>query len=152
MGLVFSSPAEAVAAIGQDLGHSGWILVDQARINAFADATGDHQWIHVDTERAKSGPFGRTVAHGYLSFSLINMVLPELFLGKDMKLAVNYGANKVRFPAPLLEGSRVRVAGRLLNAEMLDETTVHTTVGITVEIEGGGKPACVAEILGRYFF
>jgi acyl dehydratase len=137
MGFVFSSPDQAVAAIGHSLGESEWLTIDQNRIDAFADATGDHQWIHVDPDRAKSGPFGATIAHGYLTFSLINFFLPELFRGEGMKLAVNYGADRLRFPAPVPVGSRIRAVGQLVSAERLD---------------GAAKPACVADILGRFYF
>lgn len=152
MGLVFSSAQEAVAAIGQNLGSSDWLVIDQQRIDLFAEATGDFQWIHVDPERAKDGPFGATVAHGYLTFSLINMFLPDLFMGEGMKMAINYGSDRVRFPAPVPVGSRVRATGELVNAEMLDTNTVQTTVRVTIEIEGSAKPGCVADILGRYYF
>lgn len=152
MGLVFSSPQQAVDAIGQKLGSSDWLVIDQERIDLFAEATGDFQWIHVDPERAKDGPFGATVAHGYLTFSLINMFLPDLFMGEGMKMAINYGSDRVRFPAPVPVGSRVRATGELVNAEMLDANTVQTTVRVTIEIEGSAKPGCVADILGRYYF
>lgn len=149
---VFSSPAEAVAAVGTKLGPSGWLLVKQDRIDLFAKSTGDHQWIHVDTDRAKDGPFGTTIAHGYLTFSLINMFLPELIEARGMKMGVNYGADRLRFPAPVPTGSRIRAVGELTKAEMLAEDTVQTTVRVTVEIDGKDKPACVADIIGRFHF
>lgn len=152
MGFAFSSPDEVVAAIGHSLGESEWLMIDQKRIDAFAGATGDHQWIHVDPERAKSGPFGATIAHGYLTFSLINLFLPELFRGEGMKMAVNYGADRLRFPAPVPVGSRIRAVGQLVNAERLDGNAVQTTVRVTIEVEGTAKPACVADILGRFYF
>lgn len=152
MGLVFTSPEEAAAAVGAKLGVSDWLTIDQARIDTFAEATGDHQWIHVDPERAKTGPFGRTVAHGYLTFSLINHFLPELFRAEGMRMGVNYGAERVRFPAPVLCGSRVRASGELARAEPLEGGAVQTCVRVTIEIEGGTKPGCVADVLGRYYF
>lgn len=152
MGLVFASPQEAVAAVGRKLGASAWLSIDQARIDEFARATGDFQWIHVDPERAKHGPFGGTVAHGYLTFSLVNMFLPELFRAEGMKMGINYGADRLRFPAPVPVGSRVRAAGELVKAELLDGNAVQTTLRVTMEIEGAAKPGCVADIIGRYYF
>jgi acyl dehydratase len=152
MGLVFASPQDVVDAVGMELGASEWLAIDQARIDKFAEATGDFQWIHVDPERAAAGPFGRTVAHGYLTFSLINMFLPELFRAEGMKMGVNYGADRLRFPAPVLVGSRVRAVGQVLRAEPLAGNAVQTTVRVTMEIEGGTKPGCVADIIGRYYF
>jgi len=152
MGLVFTSPQEAVDAVGTKLGESEWLTVDQARIDGFAEATGDHQWIHVDPERARDGPFGKTVAHGYLTFSLINMFLPELFRAEGMKMGINYGADRLRFPAPVPVGSRVRAVGELIKADRLEGNAVQTTVRITMEVEGSDKPGCVADILGRYYF
>jgi len=152
MGLVFHSPEEAVAAVGAKLGTSEWLTVDQARIDKFAEATGDFQWIHVDPEKARNGPFGSTVAHGYLTFSLINMFLPDLFRAEGMKMGVNYGADRVRFPAPVAVGSRVRAVGELIKAEPLEGNAVQTTVRIAIEVEGQTKPGCVADIIGRYYF
>ncbi|MFN3547039.1 MAG: MaoC family dehydratase [Mesorhizobium sp.] len=149
---VFNSPAEAVAGVGARLGPSDWLLVDQQRVDLFADATGDHQWIHVDPELARHGPFGTTIAHGYLTFSLINMFLPQLFEARGMKMGVNYGAEKLRFPAPVKVGSRVRAVGELVKAEPIGDDAVQTTVRVSIEIEGGQKPACVADIIGRYSF
>lgn len=152
MGFVFRSAAEAIAGVGGALGVSRWIIVDQPRINLFAEATGDRQWIHVDPERAKSGPFGATVAHGYLTLSLINDILPELFRAEGMKMGVNYGCDRVRFPAPVVVNSRIRGVGEFLKADLLGGEAVQTIVRVTMEIEGGAKPACVADVLGRYYF
>lgn len=152
MGLVFRSPSEAVAAVGTALGASPWIAIDQERIDRFAKATGDFQWIHVDPIRAKDGPFGRTVAHGYLTFSLINMVLPDLIRAEGMTMGINYGADRLRFPAPVPVGSRIRAVGELVRADLLDGNAVQTTVRITMEIEGQAKPGCVADIIGRFYF
>lgn len=152
MGLVFSSVDEAVAAAGSDLGASEWLEIDQARIDAFADATGDHQWIHVDPERAKDGPFGRTVAHGYLTFSLINMFLPDLIRAEGATMGLNYGADRLRFPAAVPVGSRIRFAGTLAEAKVTSDGGVQLTTRVTVELEGSERPACVADILSRYYF
>lgn len=152
MGLVFASPKQAVAAVGTKLGETGWLTIDQARIDKFAEATGDFQWIHVDAEKAKAGPFGRTVAHGYLTFSLINMFLPDLFRAEGMKHGINYGADRIRFPAAVPVGSRVRATGELLKAQEMDGNAVQTVVRISIELEGSAKPGCVADIIGRYYF
>ncbi|WP_281985035.1 MaoC family dehydratase [Thalassorhabdomicrobium marinisediminis] len=152
MGLVFTSPQQAADAVGSDLGCSAWLTIDQARIDTFAEATGDHQWIHTDPERARHGPFGCTVAHGYLTFSLINNFLPDLFRAEGMKMGVNYGAERVRFPAPVPVGARVRAAGLLLKADILDGNALQSTVRVTMELEGAEKPGCVADIMGRYYF
>ncbi len=152
VGLVFSSPQQVAAAVGMKLGEGPWLTIDQERIDKFADATGDFQWIHVDPERARHGPFGKTVAHGYLTFSLINMFLPELFRAEGMKMGINYGADRLRFPAPVPVGSRLRAVAELVGADVLEGNAVQTTVRVTMEIEGSAKPACVADILGRYYF
>lgn len=149
---IFTSPAEAIGAVGTKLGPSDWLLVKQERIDLFARATGDHQWIHVDPERAKDGPFGATIAHGYLTFSLINMFLPELFEARGMKMGVNYGAERLRFPAPVKVNSRVRAVGELVKAEPIGRDAVQTTCRIAIEAEEADKPACVADIIGRYYF
>ncbi len=149
---VFSSPAEAVAGVGTKLGPSGWLTVTQDRVDLFAEATGDHQWIHVDPERARGGPFGGTIAHGYLTFSLVNLFMPELFVAEGMTMGVNYGADRLRFPAPVKTGSRVRATGELAKAESIGENAIQTTCRLTIEIEGGDKPACVADVIGSYYF
>ena len=150
--LFFSTPAEAAAAVGRRVGPSEWLTVEQDRIDLFARATGDHQWIHVDPERAKDGPFGRTIAHGYLTFSLINMFLPQLFEAKGARMGVNYGAERLRFPAPVPVGTRVRAVGELISADPVGDNAVQTTVRMTIEVEGSDKPGCVADIIGRYYF
>ncbi|NLE47528.1 MAG: MaoC family dehydratase [Sandaracinaceae bacterium] len=146
----FETPASLLDAIGADLGASEWIAIEQDRIQAFADATGDHQWIHVDVERAKEGPFGAPIAHGFLTLSLTSLFLPELLTVKKSSMGVNYGMNKVRFPAPVKAGKRIRGVGKLLNAEAV-QGGVQATIGITVEIEGESKPACVVEFLARFY-
>jgi acyl dehydratase len=137
------------AAVGRDLGTSGWLEVTQSRVDQFAEATGDHQWIHVDPERAAAGPFGGTIAHGYLTLSLSNAFLPEIVDVRGVSMGVNYGVGKVRFPAPVLVGSRIRAQATL--TDVVDVTGgVQTTILITVEIEGGTKPACVIESISRF--
>src|SRR5579859_838342 len=140
----FTSADELKAAVGTHLGFSDWLVIDQERIDRFAEATGDHQWIHVDPERAKDGPFGTTIAHGYLTLSITNMFLPQLVTVSTAKLGINYGANKVRFPAPVPVGSRIRVGGEVLEATDV-AGCVQVIVQLTVEVEGGAKPACVVE-------
>ncbi|HLF41452.1 MAG TPA: MaoC family dehydratase [Acidimicrobiia bacterium] len=138
------------SSVGKHLGYSDWITVDQAQINTFADATGDHQWIHVDEERAKSGPFGTTIAHGYLTLSLTPRFIFQVLRVEGVSLVVNYGLNKVRFPAPVPSGSRVRFGAELAAADPVSGG-VQVTLNGTYEIEGQPKPACVAEIVFRYY-
>ena len=147
----FQNLAELPAFVGQEVAVSDWLEIDQERINLFADATGDHQWIHVDPERAKDGPFGMTIAHGYLTLSITNMFLPQLVTVSTAKLGINYGANKVRFPAPVPVDSRVRVGGEILEVEDVPGA-VQMIVRLTVEVEGGSKPACVVESVTRWMF
>ncbi len=146
----FASLDDLKAAVGTTLGHSDWIVVDQERINTFADATGDHQWIHVDPERAAAGPFGGTVAHGFLTLSL----LPALVEGKlrvdGAKMAVNYGLNKVRFPGAVPSGSKVRGTTELLAVDDV-EGGAQITYRVTVEREGGDRPVCVADAVARIY-
>lgn len=149
---VFDSNAAVLGAVGQDLGTTDWISIDQDRINTFADATGDHQWIHVDPECAKDGPFGATVAHGYLTLSLANLFLPQLVHYERLKMGVNYGCDKVRFPSPVRVNSRVRGRGEVVAAEPIKGDGVQVTVRITVEIENSEKPGCVVDTISRLFF
>jgi acyl dehydratase len=152
MTFTFKSAAEAIAAIGKTLGPTEWMTIEQDRISMFADATGDHQWLHVDPERAAHGPFGKTIAHGFLTLSLVNMALPDLFMPENLDWGVNYGVDRVRFPAPVPVGSRIRIHGELLEAQDLGNRMIQTKVRLTVEIEGTSKPACVADTLQRYAF
>jgi acyl dehydratase len=147
----FQGVEELRAAVGEDLGTSSWITVDQKRIDLFADATDDHQWIHVDPERAKGGPFGGTVAHGFLTVALIPAFGWDTFAVEGVSMTVNYGMNKVRFPAPVPVGSRVRGHSKLLDVTDVNGG-VQATIGGTVEIEDQPKPACVAEVVLRYLF
>ncbi len=141
---VFTTFEEISAAVGEDLGASEWLLVDQERVNRFADATGDHQWIHVDLERSKAGPFGGTIAHGYLTLSLVPLLGSQVFELKTPGAKLNYGVNKVRFPSPLPVGSRVRAHVAVLGVTDL-ATGKQLTLKYVIEIEGATKPACVAE-------
>ena len=135
---------------GSDLGTSEWIEVTQERINTFADATGDHQWIHVDPERAKDGPFGAPIAHGYLTLSLFIPLFTELLDVQGVTTKVNYGLNKVRFPSPVKVGSKIRLVGRLADVEDVPGG-VQITVDGTIEIEGAPKPAAVLQSLSRFY-
>ena len=147
---VFASLDELRAAVGATLGTSDWFEVTQQRVNEFAEATGDHQWIHVDVERATAeSPFGGPVAHGYLTLSLTNLVLPQVLEVRGVSLGVNYGTGKVRFPAPVPVGSRVRGTAELTACDDI-AGGVQTTIVITMEVEGGTKPACVVESLSRW--
>lgn len=150
MTTVFKTPHDLKAAVGQTLGSSDWLTIDQARINLFADATGDHQWIHVDPVRAKDGPFGACIAHGYLTLSLVNLFLPQIVDVQGISMGVNYGCGKVRFPAPVPVNSRVRGVGELVDVEDV-KGGVQATVRVTVEIEGNERPACVVDTISRYF-
>ena len=149
MTTVFESLAAVEAAVGQKLGPGEWLEITQQRIDQFAEATGDHQWIHVDPVRAAHGPFQKTIAHGYLTQSLVSYFLPQIVEVRGISAGVNYGVNKIRYPAPVLVGAKVRGGAELAAA---DEVAggVQTTMFITIEIEGGGKPACVIESLSRY--
>ena len=150
--LCLDSTAAVLASVGQALGPTDWITVTQERINTFADATGDHQWIHVDPERAQAGPFGACVAHGYLTLSLANLFLPQLVRYERLKMGVNYGCDKVRFPAPVKVGARIRGRGEVVAAEPVKGDGVQITVRISVEIEGADKPGCVVDTISRLYF
>jgi acyl dehydratase len=146
----FDSLGDLVAAKGEVLGTSDWVTISQEEVNLFADATGDHQWIHVDPERAKDGPFGTTIAHGFMTLSLLPRLMHGMYNVKGIKLAINYGLNKVRFPSPVPVGSKVRATSTLVGAEDIGNDTVQLTVATVIEIEGADKPACVAESVLRY--
>lgn len=146
---IFPSAGALRDALGAELGPSDWLVVGQERIGLFAEATGDHQWIHVDRERAAAGPFGTTIAHGYLTLSLLPVLVPQLLRVEGVRMAVNYGVNKVRFPAPVPVDSRVRATGRI--SDVSDVTDgVQLTLAVTVAREGGDKPVCVAESISRF--
>ena len=137
--------------VGEHLGHSDWVTVTQEQVNQFADATGDHQWIHVDPERArKDSPFGGPIAHGYLTLSLLPLLMPQILEVRGFRMGVNYGTEKVRFPAPVPVGSRVRAGATLDSATPIDGG-VQMTVTVTVEVEGADKPSMVATTLTRRY-
>lgn len=151
MSTLFSSAEQLLAAQGMALGHSDWLLLTQERINQFAQATGDHQWIHVDPERAANGPFGACIAHGYLTLALANLFMPQLMQFDNLAMGVNYGSDRLRFPAPVKVGSRVRGRGEILRVEALGEA-LQVVVRISVEIEGSERPGCVVDTISRYTF
>ncbi|MFE2375878.1 MaoC family dehydratase [Streptomyces sp. NPDC059398] len=148
---IFTSADELRAGIGERLGPSDWLEIDQKRIDLFADATGDHQWIHVDPARAASGPFGTTIAHGYLTLSLLPTLVPQIMRVEGMKMGINYGTNKVRFPSTVPVGSRLRATAVLTDVSEAGGG-VQVTAAVTVEREGADKPVCVAESVSRYYF
>ncbi|MCB1696679.1 MAG: MaoC family dehydratase [Pseudomonadales bacterium] len=150
MTTIFENPAQLLSAVGTHLGYSEWLEIDQHRIDLFAEATGDHQWIHVDPVRAAAGPFGRTIAHGYLTLSLANQFLPEIMRVENVSMGVNYGCEKVRFPAAVPVGSRLRGGGEVISAEEV-KGGVQVVVRMTIEIEGGERPACVIDTISRFF-
>jgi acyl dehydratase len=146
---VFANLDEFAAAKGEPLGHGAWHTVTQDQIDRFADATGDHQWIHVDTEKAAQGPFGATIAHGYLTLSLIPFLGKEIYRVDGITMGINYGLGKVRFPSVVPVGSRIRAGAELI--DLTDRTQgKQATLRWTVEIDGGDKPACVAETIVVY--
>lgn len=146
---VFNGIAELIEAAGEELGSSDWLEVDQQRINTFADATGDHQWIHVDPEKAAQGSFGGPIAHGLLTLSLLPSFLHQIYRVDGVRMAINYGMNKVRMPAPVPAGAKLRARSRLDEVTELDGA-VQAVLSTTIEVEGGEKPACVVESIVRY--
>jgi acyl dehydratase len=136
--------------VGRHLGYSDWVDITQEQVNQFADATGDHQWIHVDPERAKAGPFGGPIAHGYLTLSLAPVLLAQVIQVSGISMGVNYGLNKLRFPSPVPVGSRLRLGGTLAEAEEIPGGA-QVTIDMTFEVEGQAKPACVAAGVFRYY-
>jgi len=150
MSTQFQSPASLLGSVGQHLGYSDWLEIDQKRIDMFAEATGDHQWIHVDPERAANGPFGKTIAHGYLSLSLANLFLPQIMQVDNVSMGVNYGCEKVRFPAAVPVGSRVRGGGEVVSVDEV-KGGVQIVVRMTIEIEGSDRPACVIDTISRFY-
>jgi acyl dehydratase len=138
------------ALVGEQIGTSGWMSIGQARIQQFADATDDHQWIHLDVDRARQGPFGSTIAHGFLTLSLLPRMMFEAYSVANVGTAVNYGLNRVRFPTPVPAGARVRGVFRLLSTEPVTGGS-QLTIEATIELEGSSKPACVAESIARLY-
>jgi len=150
MPLTVSAPADLLDKQGQDLGSSDWFEVTQEDVNLFADATKDHQWIHVDPDRAASGPFGTTIAHGYMSLALVIPLWSELLVVENVGMSINYGLNRLRFPAPVPVGSRIRLVGKLAS---VSEVTggIEVVADLTMEVEGSEKPALVAEAVYRFY-
>lgn len=147
---VYESPRDLIGQEGTTLGPTEWLAIEQDRVNGFAEVTGDHQWIHVDPERAKDGPFGGTIAHGYLTMSLVNFFLPDLIEVRGFTHAVNVGADRLRFLAPVKVGARIRGVGEIVGVEEV-KGAIQSVVRVTVEIEGSEKPACVVDTISRYF-
>ena len=149
MTLIINGADDLHGRLGSHLGYSDWLVVDQERVNLFAEATGDHQWIHIDPVRASNGPFGAPIAHGYLTLSLSNYFLPQIVEVRGFDAGVNYGVDKVRFPSPVKVGQRIRAGAELVS---IDEVKggLQTTIRITIECEGSSKPACVIESLSRW--
>ncbi len=142
---------EIRALAGKDLGHSGWLEITQERVNTFADATDDHQWIHVDPVRAADGPFGGPIAHGYLTLSLVIPLFNELLDVRGVKMSINYGLEKVRFPSPVKVGGRIRLAAVVVSVEDVPGDGVQMLLDFTVETDGSAKPACVARVIYRHY-
>jgi acyl dehydratase len=138
------------AKAGEHLGYSDWQELTQEQVNLFADSTGDHQWIHVDVERAKQGPFGGPIAHGYLTLSLVPALMGQIVTIEGMSMGLNYGCNKVRFPSPLPVGAKLRLGAALQNVEEV-AGGVQAIIGVTIEVQGQDKPACVADVVYRYY-
>ena len=149
MTMIFNTPKDLLKAEGTNLGVTEWQEITQERINLFAEATGDYQWIHTDPARAKDGPFGATVAHGYLTLSITNLFLPQLLQVSEFTMGINYGVNKVRFPSPVPVNSRIRASGVIGEVDEIPGG-VQAIVALTVEIEGNEKPACVVESISRF--
>ena len=144
--------ADLEASIGQEIGPTEWLTVEQARIDGFADDTEDHQWIHVDPERAAAGPFGTTVAHGFLTLSLVPYFSSQLRSVEGVRMGINYGLDRVRFPTPVPVGSRLRARSTLISLDRVGEGAVQLVNRVTVELEGSAKPACVADAVSRLYF
>jgi acyl dehydratase len=149
---VYREVADLEGALGRDLGPTEWMTIDQARVDKFAESTEDRQWIHVDAERAATGPFKGTVAHGYLTVALIPHFVNSLRRHENLEMSLNYGLNKVRFPTAVPVGRRVRARTTLVDLEKLGDRGAQVVLRTTVEIEGVDKPACVAETVSRYYF
>ena len=150
MPTIVDTPSGLLDLVGVDLGTTEWVVVTQERIGEFADATGDHQWIHVDVERARAeSPFGGPIAHGYLTLSLVNLFLPELLEVRGASMGVNVGLEQVRFPTPGPSGARIRGRGQVVSAEEA-KGGVQVIVRVSVEVEGVEKPACVADTVSRF--
>lgn len=148
----FRGREELVGSLGRELGPGEWLEVGQDRIDGFADVTGDHQWIHVDPDRAAAGPYGATVAHGFLTLSLVPLLLDGLRRVEGTRMGLNYGLERVRFPSAVRAGSRVRARSTLVDATDVGEGGVQLVTRVTIEVEGSVKPACVADLVTRAYF
>lgn len=148
---VISRLGDLKAIVGEELAVSNWFVVDQRRINQFADATGDHQWIHIDPERAASGPFGATIAHGFLTLSMLPLFIQDALRFEDVRMSVNYGLNRVRFTSPVPVGSELRARFRLVGVEEVANQGLQVTMEATIERKGSDKPVCVAETISRRY-
>ena len=151
MAVIFENPRDLVGKEGTTLEPSEWLTIEQDRIDAFADCTGDHQWIHVDPVKAKDGPFGATIAHGYLTLSLVNMFMPQMIDVRGFSAGVNVGMDKTRFLNPVVVGSRIRGTGEIVAVEEVKGGAIQAVIRVTVEIEGKDRPACVVDTINRYF-
>ena len=149
MPTIFKTPQELLKTSETNLGATDWVEITQKRINLFAEATGDHQWIHTDPEKAKNGPFGTTIAHGYLTLSLTNMFLPDLLQVTEISMGINYGVNKIRFPHPVPVDSQIRAHGTIIEVGEISGG-VQAIVQLTIEIDGVEKPACIVESISRF--
>jgi acyl dehydratase len=149
---IYHGVAELEASVGKEVGPTEWLTIEQDRVNGFADVTEDHQWIHVNPERAAAGPFGGTIAHGFLTLSLLPHLTSELRGIEGARMGVNYGLNKVRFPAPVRVGSKIRARATTLSCEPVGTGAVQMVTRVTIEIEGSEKPACVADMVSRHYF
>lgn len=148
---IFEHPKELLSATGESLGPTDWLVMEQSRVDKFADATDDHQWIHVDTERAAQGQFGACIAHGYLTLSLVNKFLPSLMDVRGSTMGTNYGCDKIRFPNTVKVGHSIRGVGEIVSAEE-KPGAVQVIVRVSVEINGETRPACVAETISRFYY
>jgi len=148
---IFKTLQELASCVGQTVAVSSWTEITQTQVNQFADATGDHQWIHIDVEKAKAGPFGGPIAHGFLTLSLIPMLSESAIKIEDVRMGVNYGLNKVRFTSPVPVGSKLRGHMKLLSATTIEGKGMQFAWEMTIEREGAEKPACIAESLARYY-
>ena len=148
---IVNHPKDLLNMTGQVLGPTEWMEMEQSRIDLFADATGDHQWIHVDPERAKAGPFGACISHGYLNLSLASKFLPELMTVENTSMGVNYGCNKVRFPNSVKAGQKIRGVAEVIDVEE-KANAVQAVVRVTIEVEGEERPACVVDTISRFYY
>lgn len=149
--IIITSKEQLLDSAGVDLGVTQWIPLEQSRIDMFAEATGDHQWIHVDPVKAAKGPFGACIAHGYLTLSLVNFFLPQLIDVQNISMGVNYGCDKIRFPGVVKAGSKIRGKGEIVSVELV-KASVQVTTRVTIEVEEQARPACVVDTISRYSF